>query len=134
MRIQGKVLKAKNCWVIEVPSMDLVTRGRTRKEAFDKLKSSMRTLGEDKTFSLKLEWEDRDSFYLSSPKIKKLIAFILFRLRAKQGLSLEDVRKRLGVKSKNAYAQYEQGRAEPTMSKMKELLKALDCSLVINAG
>lgn len=133
MRIQGKIWKTKNNWVLQIPSMDLVTKGKTRKEAVAMLKSSIQTL-RGKSFSVRMIYVDHHNFYLTSDKIKKLVAFILFRLRAKQGLSLEDVRKRLGVKSKNAYAQYEQGRAEPTISKMEELLKALDCSLVLNAG
>lgn len=133
MRIQGKIWKTENNWILQVPSMDLVTMGRTRKEAVRMLQSSIQTL-RGRSFSVRLEYVDQANFYLTSNKIKKLVAFMLFRLRAKQGMSLEDVRKRLGVKSKNAYAQYEQGRAEPTISKMEELLKALDCSLVLNAG
>lgn len=134
MRIQGRVWKDKNFWLIEVPTMDLMTQGKSRKEAFEMLKDAIKSLQKKKPFPVKLEEKNQEYFYVLSSDIKALIAFILFRLRTKSGLSLEDVRVRLGVKSKNAYAQYEQGRAEPTLSKMEELLKALDCSLVLNAA
>ena len=51
-----------------------------------------------------------------------LVAFLLKRLRLRAGLSLADVAKQLGAKSRNAYAQYEQGRAVPTVTKLRELL------------
>jgi predicted RNase H-like HicB family nuclease len=134
MRVQGRVWKDKNFWLIEVPSMDLMTQGKTRKKAFEMLRDAIKSLQEDKSYSVRIEGWRNEYFYLSSTHIKKMVAFILFRLRTKKGLSLEDVRIRLGVKSKNAYAQYEQGRAEPTLSKMEELLKVLDCSLILNAA
>jgi ribosome-binding protein aMBF1 (putative translation factor) len=134
MRVQGKIWKDKNVWLIEVPTMDLMTQGKTRKDAFEMLKDAIKSLQTKTQFSIKFKESDHQDFYISTPDTKEMVAFILFRLRSKSGLSLEDVRERLGVKSKNAYAQYEQGRAEPTLSKMEELLKVLDCSLILNAA
>ena len=44
--------------------------------------------------------------------------------RAKYGLSLQEVADRLGV-SKNAYAQYEQARAVPSITKVEEFIHAM---------
>ncbi len=134
MRVEGRVWKDKSFWLIEVPMMDLMTQGRTRKEAFEMLKDAIKSLKDKKEFTVRVEDKDQEDFYVSSSNVKEMIALILFRLRTKNGLSLEDVRIRLGMKSKNSYAQYEQGRAEPTLSKMEELLKALDRSMILNAA
>ncbi len=134
MRIPGKIWKNNGFWLIEVPALDLMTQGKSKKDAFKMLKDAIQSLQEKSKFTIKIGDKQHDSFYVSSPQIKELTAFILFRLRTKSGQSLEDVRIKLGVKSKNAYAQYEQGRAEPTLSKMEELLKALDSDLILNAA
>ena len=134
MRIQGKVWKDKGVWLIEVPAIDLMTQGKSKKDAFLMLKDAIHSLQKRKKLKIKLEKTSHDFFYVSCPNIKELVAFILFRLRTKSGLSLNEVREKLGVKSKNSYAQYEQGRAEPTLSKMEELLKALNSELILNAA
>jgi transcriptional regulator with XRE-family HTH domain len=54
-----------------------------------------------------------------------LTAFLLRRQRKNSGLSLYDVQKRLGAKSHNIYARYEQGRSIPSIVKLYELLSAV---------
>jgi len=50
---------------------------------------------------------------------------MLRRQRQKEGLSLTEMAKRLDVKSRNAYARYEQGKAIPTVEKLAHLLHAV---------
>ena len=40
-------------------------------------------------------------------------------------LTLSEAAERLGAKSRNAYARYEQGRCVPTVEKLDELLRAV---------
>jgi transcriptional regulator with XRE-family HTH domain len=54
-----------------------------------------------------------------------MISLLLRRQRQKSGLSLKQAAERLGAKSRNAYARYEQGVAVPTVAKLDELLKAI---------
>ena len=54
-----------------------------------------------------------------------LTALLLQRQRMKQGLTLSEVAKRLGAKSINSYARYEQGRSVPSIDKFYQLLSAL---------
>jgi transcriptional regulator with XRE-family HTH domain len=49
----------------------------------------------------------------------------LRRQRERQGLTLAEAAERLGQRSRNAYARYEQGKAMPTVEKMEQLLKAI---------
>ena len=57
-----------------------------------------------------------------------LLAFMLRQQRAARGLTLEQMAKRLGINSPNAYARYEQGKTAPTVEKLLELLHAIDPS------
>jgi transcriptional regulator with XRE-family HTH domain len=50
---------------------------------------------------------------------------MLRRQREKHGVSLAEVARRLGSRSKTAYARYEQGRSVPTVEKLFQLLGAV---------
>jgi transcriptional regulator with XRE-family HTH domain len=53
----------------------------------------------------------------------RLLALFLRRQRETTGLSLADVARKTGAKSRNGYAQYEQGRIEqPSLAKLEEML------------
>jgi predicted RNase H-like HicB family nuclease len=38
MEIEGKIWKSKNFWLVEVPSLDAMTQGRTKAEALEMIK------------------------------------------------------------------------------------------------
>ena len=61
----------------------------------------------------------------NTPGLAALTAFLLRRARLRAGLTLAEAAKRLGAKSLNAYARYEQGRAVPTVVKLSKLLAAV---------
>jgi transcriptional regulator with XRE-family HTH domain len=54
-----------------------------------------------------------------------MISLLLRRQRQQSGLSLAAVAQRLGARSRNAYARYEQGLTAPTVEKLDELLRAI---------
>ena len=55
-----------------------------------------------------------------------MIALMLKRQREAHRLTLAEVARRLGQKSPNAYARYEQGKSLPTVEKLNKLMKAID--------
>ena len=65
-------------------------------------------------------------FEVGSADEAALIALLLRRQRQMHGLSLAEVSDRLGLKSRNAYARYEQGKATPSVTKLSQLLRALN--------
>jgi len=77
-----------------------------------------------------------ESFELGSDDNAAFYGLLLRRQRQALGLSLRDVAERMGMKSRNAYARYEQGRAVPTIQKFAELLKAVNpkVEIVVRAG
>ena len=76
-------------------------------------------------FSIKVFPGNDGYFEVGASDQATLTAFLLRRERLKAGLSLEDVAKKLGAKSLNAYARYEQGRSVPTLQKLTELFSVV---------
>ena len=54
-----------------------------------------------------------------------LVALVLRQKRRQAGLTLKEMARRLGSRSPNAYARYEQGRATPTVQKLSQLFSAV---------
>lgn len=125
MRFQGEIYKDGKHWLAEVPVFDAMTQGRTRKEALDMIADWFRALVDQPDFSLRVYSIDRATFEVGSDNPRAMISLLLRRQRQKSGLSLAQAAQRLGAKSRNAYARYEQGRAVPTVEKLDELLKAV---------
>ena len=125
MRFQGKLSKHGTWWLAEVPVFDAMTQGRTRTEAFAMIADWFTTMVERKGFSIQVHPAGRDHFEVSSDDARAMISLLLQRQRQKSGLSLAQVAQRLGAKSRNAYARYEQGLSTPTIEKLEELLRAI---------
>lgn len=125
MRLSGRVFKVGRFWVIEVPILGVVTQGYTKKEAYEMIADAIESLVNKKGFEVEVFSGKGNYFELGSPDLPTLTAFLLRRQRMKQGLTLVEVAKRLGAKSHNTYARYEQGKSIPTIEKFSKLLSAL---------
>lgn len=125
MRLAGRVFKVGKYWAIEVPILDVVTQGHTKKEAYEMIADAIESLVNKKGFKVEVFPGKGPYFELGSTDLLTLTAFLLRRQRMKQGLTLVEVAKRLGAKSHNTYARYEQGKSIPTIEKFNKLLSAL---------
>jgi hypothetical protein len=76
-------------------------------------------------FSVRVYQTAGAEFEVGSDDAGSMIALLLRRQRQRSGLSLSEAADRLGVKSRNAYARYEQGASVPTIDKLDELLRAV---------
>jgi Helix-turn-helix len=125
MRFQGKVRKDGKFWLAEVPVFDAMTQGRTRKDALDMIADWFVTMADRKGFSIDIHPVGRNAFEARSSDTRTMVSLLLRRQRQKSGLSLAQAAQRLGAKSRNAYARYEQGASAPTVEKLDELLRAV---------
>ncbi|MBI3304363.1 MAG: helix-turn-helix transcriptional regulator [Deltaproteobacteria bacterium] len=125
MRFQGQVYKDGKFWLAEVPIFAAMTQGRTRKEALAMIVDWFATMVNRPDFSVAVHEGKKGSFELSSPDIRAMVCLLLQRQRQLSGLSLAAAAERLGAKSCNAYALYEQGTSVPTVEKLDELLQAV---------
>lgn len=124
MRFTGKIYKDGKFWLAEIPMLDLMTQGRTKKETYEMVADMLETMVNKEEFEVKV-FKGKDTFEIGATKPKLLISLLLRRKRESSGLSLGQVAQRLGMSSPNAYARYEQGKSSPTIEKLNQLLAAV---------
>ncbi len=125
MRFSGRVFKIDNFYAIEIPILDITTQGHTKREAYDMMKDAVESLINTDGFIAEIHSGKGEYFELGANDDGMLGAFLLRRLRHRSGLSLEAVTKRLGAKSLNSYARYEQGKSVPTIETLGKLIEAV---------
>jgi helix-turn-helix protein len=125
MRFAGRVFKAGRHWAIEVPILGVVTQGKTRKDAFVMIADAIEVLANREGFRVEVFPGVGEYFEVGSPDVANLTALLLRRQRVRRGLTLADAARRLGARSLNSYARYEQGRSVPSIERLNELLAAV---------
>jgi predicted RNase H-like HicB family nuclease len=125
MRFEGRIRKDGRYWLVEIPAFDAFTQGRTKREAHEMAKDLIETMANTPDFEVTVYPRDKTSFEIGANRVGVLVALLLRRQRERQGLSLAEAAERLGQRSRNAYARYEQGKAMPTVEKLEQLLKAI---------
>lgn len=125
MRLAGKVFKSGKYWAVEIPILDVATQGRTKKEAYEMIADAVESLVNKKRFKVFVFGTTRKEFEVGASDQGVLTALLLRRTRLKAGLSLKEVAARLGSKSLNSYARYEQGRSVPSVEKLSRLFSAV---------
>ena len=131
MYLIGSVFKSESFWVIEIPALNVVTQGHTKKDAYFMIRDAVEMLINKKGFKTETVPLNKSEFLFGSNDSGALIAFLLKQQRHKHGLSLSDMAERLGVASKNAYAQYEQGKNLPSLTKLQNFLEAMSEDLIL---
>jgi len=125
MRFAGRVFKCGFHWAVEVPILDVVTQGRSRRDAPEMIADAIESLVRRDGFVIKVFPGAGEEFEIGATDEAALTALLLRRARARSGLSLAEVAARLGAKSINGYARYEQGRSIPSVRKLSQLYAAV---------
>lgn len=128
MRFEGRIWKDKcsKYWLVEVPLLDVMTQGTSKNDAYSMISDAIEGLVNQKGFRVDVRPLDRESFTVGASQESAMIALMLKRQREAHRLTLVEVARRLGQKSPNAYARYEQGKSLPTLEKLNKLMKAID--------
>ncbi len=125
MRFEGRVKRSGRLWLVEIPAFDAATQGRSKREAFAMAEDLIETMSDTQGFQVTTFPLGGESFEIEANRVGTLIALLLRRQRERHGLTLSEVAERLGQRSRNAYARYEQGKAMPSVEKLEQLLKAI---------
>jgi len=125
MRFPGRIKRDGRFWLVEISAFDAATQGRTKREALAMAEDLIETMAGVKGFRATAYPTGGVTFEIGGNRLGVLLALLLRRQRERQGLTLAEAAERLGQRSKNAYARYEQGRAMPTVEKVEQLLKAI---------
>lgn len=124
MRFEGRVYREGKFWLAEIPLLDALTQGKSRKDALAMAADWLETMINRSDFRAEIHEHTNDEFEVSGTDAGAMTALLLRRLRESNGASLRDVASRLGSSSPNAYARYERGDAIPTIDKLDALVKA----------
>jgi predicted RNase H-like HicB family nuclease len=128
MRFRGRLSREGKFWLAEVPVFSAMTQGRSRKEALAMVADWFQTMAGRPRLRLEIQPIDATTFEVGSPDTATMVRLLLRRRRQLSGLSLAGAARRLGSKSRNAYARYEQGSSVPTIEKLDQLLRAVSKS------
>ncbi len=133
MELEGKVWKDPHSswWLVDVSFLDIMTQGKTRKEALIMAKDAITELLKDsyqnlldKHFQITVTLYEDGVIGIGASDKTLLFAFGLKRQRIKSGSSIRDVTRRLKSNSPNAYSRYERAQVRPSLEKYAELLHA----------
>lgn len=125
MRFAGRIYKDGKDWLAEIPILDLMTQGHSKKEALTMTADMIESLVNLAGFQVHTHAPRGETFEVSASADAPLVALLLRRQREKSGLSLAEVAERLGERSKNSYARYEQGKVSPSVEKFARLLHSV---------
>ncbi len=131
MEMEGKIWKDGKFWLVEIPALDAMTQGKTRKNALamteDLVIEMARNYFKDeigRDFSVTVIDYKKNVIGITVSDNKLLLALSLRRQREKSGSTVREASERLGSKSPNAYAQYEKGKIGISLDKYEQLLMA----------
>ena len=127
--MEGKIWKDGKFWLVEIPALDAMTQGETRKEALAMAEDLVLGMARsyfkdeiDKEFAVTVIDYKKDMIGITVSDNKLLLALSLRRQREKSGSTVREASERLGSKSPNAYAQYEKGKIGISLDKYEQLL------------
>lgn len=126
MVLKGYLRKDRTFWIVEVPELEVTTQGHTRKEALVMIQDAIESLVNKKGFRVRVRLLTKDSLVIDANDDTQFVAFFLKRQREYHGLTVREMTERLDYKSVNAYAQYEQGKVQPTLKKIQAFLAVMN--------
>lgn len=130
MELEGKIRKNKNHWLVEVPSLNIMTQGETRDEALFMIKDAIMEYIkyyfelESEGFDLDVIDYKKSVIGIAANNTKLLLSLSLRKQREKSGSTVREASERLGSKSPNSYAQYEKGKTRISLDQYEKLLYA----------
>lgn len=131
MEMEGKIWKDGKFWLVEIPALDAITQGKTRKEVLEMVEDLVFEMAKsyfekevNKDFSVIVTDYKKDVIGITTSDNRLFLALSLRRQREKSGSTVREVSQRLGSRSPNAYAQYERGKTSISVDKYEALLMA----------
>ena len=125
MRLYGRIYKEGKWWLAEVPLLDAMTQGRSRKEALAMVADLLETLANRPGFCVHVHAGEQEAFEVSATDTRSLLSLLLRRQRERSGLSLAEAAVQLGAERPQCLCPVRAGTSVPTLDKLTELLQAV---------
>lgn len=123
---------SKPRWAVDIPMLDSVTQGYTKKEAVAMAIDLVECLldayfgdGAAKQAKVSASKLKKDTFYIEAENENMLISLILIRQREKHGVTFKELTERLKGKSTFAYKRYESGKVNISVTQFYKLMRAV---------
>ena len=132
MELEGKLWKSGKFWLIEVPAIEVMTQGHSRKKALKMIADAIEGLiscyfpDDAKDFKVYVQEYNNGIIGVSTSNNSLMLAFSLRRQRELSKSTVREVSERLGSNSPNAYARYEKGRTRISLDQYERLLQAVN--------
>lgn len=136
MFFSGHLWKEGKDWVISVPSLEITTQGRSKRDALRMMADAVECHADKKGFRVRTALLEKAQgkqnrvktaiFVLSCNDPSELVALFLRRQRQVNRLTIRQVAHRLGYASPSAYAQYESGKHIPGLEKISRFISAMN--------
>jgi transcriptional regulator with XRE-family HTH domain len=135
MVLTGEIAKDGTLFVTHLEALGIDAQGRSRAAACAALVATLKELaapyGSVAGWKVEVADDGEATLQVTSNEDTRMISLLLRRQRELNALSLADVANALGLKSRNAWAQYEHGGKEPSLGKLQELLAAAGGEFVV---
>jgi transcriptional regulator with XRE-family HTH domain len=135
MILTGQIKKDGSHYVAILEPLGAYADGRTRAGAHDELAAMILEIADH--YAPNARWkvtvtdDGEDTLYVTSNDTSHMLALLLRRQRIQADMSLADVAKATGGKSRNGWAQYEQGRSQPSIDKLQAMLDVVAPDLTV---
>ena len=131
MRLIGSYYKNGKYWISELPFIQLMDQGYSKKECLQMMKDAILELIDDSEFHCEVTDLGHGKFSVGTSDVKKLAAFVVRRLREAQGLTIREVATMLNMKSHTEYARHESGKVGMNIETFNRYVEALSSKEVI---
>ena len=139
MMLIGQIAKQGGTyWSADIDAIGAYTQGTSRHDAMDMLRELVELMVERPGFKATVtelgSTGEAFAVMVTANEPALLAAQVLKYQRETHKLTLAEVAKKLGQSSISSYAAYEQGKREPSLSKMAELLAVVAPEMALTIG
>lgn len=139
MMLSGRLFEECGGWSIDCDIVGVYTQGPTREIALANLAEAIEMVVEQDGFKVTVTETGQvdaevEIVFVDPSNPSALLAGVLRQQRGRNGLSLSDVASKLGASSVDEYAAYEEGKADPSISRFSEFLAVVAPDFVLTIG
>lgn len=134
MELIGKITKDGKFWLAEVEGLDIMTQGKTRKDALMMIKDAIELVADVKGFSVTVKDLGDNLFSIEPSDEKVLYGLSIKRLRSKMHIAREDLAEALEQTSTTTIARYERYESKPKTEQYSRMLSKMNTSVMLRLG
>ncbi len=134
MVITGELIEEADGITAIVEQLGATGNGATRADACESLAEEIADYASWyglAGLAVQVTHDGKSTLHVASNDLTRMLALLVKRMRIWKDMSLADVTQAIGAKSRNGWAQYEQARCEPSISKLQAMLDIVAPELVV---